>query len=243
MDIKGGAGSGNHGHKGRPGKRGGSGKYGGLRNSHLTLGGKTARELTDQQQLLSDGMAQVALDKFKQAGAHTEMTEKDFNGYLDRLGEHRALILDETLAVANRRSLSPAEQDTLVANLMKHDADKYDWKVAEAYVGSFKMDRGTYEGAFTAAMTNHHLKNPHHWEHHVQSETLWGMKAPPTARPMPRLDYIEMMGDWLGTAREKGTPPAGYYRKFGDKMILNPATRRAVEKDLAIAEKDWKAGQ
>ena len=199
------------------------------------LAGKTARELADQQQLLSDGMAQRVMAAFEKSGTPTEMTTADLNTYLDRLGEHRALMLDETMAVAERYKLSPAEQDDLVQRLMRHDADKYDFNTAEAYAGSFKLDRKTYEGAFTAAMTGHHLRSPHHWEYHVTTETVGGQERK-TAQAMPTLDYVEMMGDWLGTAREKGSPPAGYYRRFGKEMILNPATRRAVERDLKIAE-------
>lgn len=221
--TKGGAGSGNHGHTGRPGKIGGSGPGDNTPYGAVILA-KTAQEWFDEQQAVSEQWSKEAMDRFEREKPHTEMTREDFAGYLKRMGDHRRLILDEGMdIVLNRKPGSLADPKEYMQRLMVHDKDKYDHNVAEAYVGTFKFDRKVYEGAFTAAMNNHHLNNDHHYEH-------WVHKG--KATEMSPMAFWEMMADWRGTARERGTPYGAYYAKFGGKMDLHPRTRSAVEFEL-----------
>lgn len=230
--TKGGAGSGNFQHSGRPGVIGGSGP-GMLTGAGEVVFGKTAQEWFDEQQKISDALTKDVLDAFDKDKPNTEMTREHLAEHLNRLGEHRSLILDEGMqAIINNpgKFKDPRMQDAFLNNLMKHDADKYDYDAAEAYVGSFKIDRKIYEGAFTAVMSAHHMANPHHPEYWVTPQTK-------RAAPIPPVYFWEMMADWKGTARERGMPYSAYYRKFGNKMILHPQTREAVERELYIGPK------
>lgn len=217
--LKGGKGSGNFGHSGRHGKIGGSGVGG-------SLAGLNPEQLFTEQIAISDAAKDAEMKKFSDSTEATELKKGDLDRYLTRLGDHRRLILREAIKISDEKNLSRSEQQDLKNRLMKHDMDKYDWKTAEAYVGSFKTSRATYEGAFTAAMTNHHLKNDHHWEFH--------MTSPTRANVIPKMPYVEMLADWRGTAAERGTPQGAYYKKFGPKMVLHPVTRRHVEEDLGV---------
>lgn len=229
--LKGGPGSGYHGHAGRPGRRGGSSPSAGLsaENAKMEIAGKTGREWHRAQLAVSERAKLQVLSQFDREGPATEVSREQLVNYLDRLGDHRTFVLDETLNVAKKRAgvMPEREKSALMGNLVQHDRDKYDFKVAEAYVGSFQLDRKTYEGSFTAAMNAHHLSNPHHYEY-------WTEPGGKRAKPMPRLHFVEMMGDWNGTAREKGTPKDGYYKKYGKYMTLHPETRAAAERELGI---------
>lgn len=230
---KGGAGSGFHGHSGRPGKRGGSApaRISG-EMAALVIGGKSGARWQEDQDRLTDQLKQRVMLEYDAADRPSEVDRKQLEKWIDRLGEHRTLILDEAMKVAEKRlGRMPAdEQEQLMTNLVKHDADKYSFAVAEAYIGSFSIDRKTYEGAFTAALTSHHENNPHHWEHWVSSESIGG-KTRRMAQAIPRVHFIEMMGDWNGTAREKGMPKDAYYSKYRKSHILHPDTRNAVERE------------
>lgn len=201
--------------------------------ANYKIAGKTGQEWLDEQILRNHAYKVEALAQFDKEGATSEMSRDAYISYMDRLGDHRLLITNETLRVAKKRDnkMTDQEKGNLMSNLQVHDRDKFDWNVAEAYVGAFQIDRKTYEGAFTAAMTNHHLKNPHHWEYHVTSETVGG-KTMKRANPIPRTQFVEMIGDWNGTAREKNMPTWAYYSKFGNRMILHPETRAAAEREI-----------
>ena len=235
--LKGSDRSGNYGHSGRPGKVGGSGptSYLSPENATKIFAGKSGEEWMEEQQALSKSLFEREMKAYDEIDYPTEISKDQYRSHLNRLGRHRAMILDEAMKVAQKRikHMPDSEQKELMDNLMKHDAEKYNFKIAEAYIGKKSVDKGTYEGAFWAAVSKHHLTNPHHWEHWVGTETIGG-KQRKIAAAIPRVHFIEMMGDWNGTAREQGTEKDWYYKKFGDDFILHPDTRKAAEKELGL---------
>lgn len=63
-----------------------------------------------------------------------------------------------------------------------------------------------------------------------------------TARPMPEVDWREMLADWKGAGRALGKPDTrAWYLANRDKMILHSETRKWIEAMLLISGHDIQA--
>lgn len=79
---------------------------------------------------------------------------------------------------------------------------------------------------FISAWHHHLISNKHHWEHWVIT------RGDGTCYPieMPCKCVWEMVSDWNGAARAKGTGTGlDWYTRQKDKMILHDNTRHLVE--------------
>lgn len=212
VSNKGSAKSGNYLHAGRPGKVGGSTAY--------SIGGKTAGEWKDAQDKLSaEGHAKL-MDGLAQAGVDNDKAK----AFADRLDEHRSAVMDEAfeIAASDRYDLSRADQATLTSNLLKHDYDKYDPAVAMAYINKATDSKG-----FWNAVVEHHDNASHHPESWQTSRDR--------ADRMPYPYAIEMVGDWVATAKYHNSPIDAYYNKNKHSFVLHPDTRRLAETELKHA--------
>jgi hypothetical protein len=222
---KGGSGSGNFGHSGRQGKVGGSGLATHTSGSAKILG-KTADKWFEEQDAISEQWKQEMLVKYDATDPKPDISREALSGYLNRMGEHRNLILDEGMHIVTQRKphflMNPENQREYMRRLMVHDKDKYESiSTAVAYTNFFKgEDRAAAYPAFKVAMEKHHDANEHHPE-------FWVSQGKPAQ--MPQMAFWEMQADWAGTARERKTLPWEYYDRFGRDMNLHPKTRRAVE--------------
>lgn len=80
------------------------------------------------------------------------------------------------------------------------------------------------------AVLLHKHRNRHHWEHHV----IPGPEAP-RALEMSETDRRECLADWRGAGRAQGRPDTLlWYLDHKDAIVLHPATRAWIEKELGV---------
>lgn len=230
--YKGSSTSGYHGHAGRPGKLGGSaptsfrypvmGAGAPIPSDQIRIGGKTGLEWAKEQASIS----KTNSDNLRQQLANQNIEQKDVDAFLDRLNQHRAVTLSETLQTSRGYYLSSAEQKELMDNVLHHDVDKYDPKTAIPYITRHDIS-GKLTREFWEAQSSHANDNPHHPEY-------WIIPGTDRANQMPTTAFVEMVGDWKATAKYFGDPQDDYYRKNGRGMTLHPNTREAIERELGI---------
>jgi hypothetical protein len=87
----------------------------------------------------------------------------------------------------------------------------------------------TGDSSFEMAVHLHLHRNDHHWE-------WWCI---PRAEGLPKVLEMsddartEMICDWMGAGRAKGTPDTvEWYKRNKDKLLFHPRTREIVEKDI-----------
>lgn len=228
FSVKGSSRSGNYMHAGIPGHVGGSQpksfKYpvmsgiSPVPSDKVTIAGKTGAEWAKQQQIITAAGSDNLTSELQ---GNSAVAQSDVDDYLDRLNTHRGIVLDETLRVAQHYHLTGVEQHELVSNLLGHDVDKYTAKQAIPYI-----NRHNDRDAFWEGVAGHHDNNSHHpqyWE-----------TGKDRAEQMPTVSMIEMVGDWIATAKYFKTPKDEHYRTNGHDMILHPETRAAAERELGI---------
>lgn len=227
--YKGSSKSGNHGHAGRQGLVGGSApqsfKYpvGGIGTpvdiDNYRIAGKTGAEWRkDQEAITAAGhdalLADISLN-------FPNVTEQQAQEYVERLDAHRGMVFEEALLTAQGYNLTRDEQKMLIENVINHDVDKYTGEQSAPY-----MTRHDDRKMWWEAMGKHHENNPHHPEY-------WQINDK-RAEQMSTVDFIEMIGDWKGTAKYFKTEKDAYYRQNGGSMVLHPETRAAAERELGI---------
>lgn len=86
--------------------------------------------------------------------------------------------------------------------------------------------------AFDLAWHKHIRRNDHHWQAWVLHQDDGQVKL----MPMPGAVRREMLADWRGAGRARGsTDTRGWYLDNRDNILLHPETRAWVEAQLGIA--------
>jgi hypothetical protein len=96
--------------------------------------------------------------------------------------------------------------------------------------GGYYKPYCTSDEKFDFAWLLHQKRNSHHWQWYVLPKddgTLHFL-------PMKRIDWKEMVADWMGAGKAQGygNNTVKWYEANKDKMVLHPDTRKKVEKEL-----------
>ena len=155
------------------------------------------------------------------------LSEDDLLQYLYRTTQHRKTIAEEAIKVLKGKDLPEKEIRQLLRNIVRHDVDKYDLNMADAYADFFAGRKVKDSKKFKAAIRKHHEINGHH-------ATFWVDKRG-KAKEMPRIFVFEMVADMRGTAKEKGTGSASdFYRKHAGNFNMHPKSRKLLESEFRI---------
>ncbi len=127
--------------------------------------------------------------------------------------------------------------------LLVHDWQKFtptEWSpYREKFFGTAPSPRrsdGGYDPLslseeFSRAWLHHVHHGPHHWQHWCTPTDRGDIKV----LTMPEKYRLEMLADWRGAGLAQRSPDcAAWYRANRDKMLLDPATRSWVEKELGV---------
>lgn len=115
-----------------------------------------------------------------------------------------------------------------------HDLSRFRLSEALAYIASQPYNRDNkppkITQAFTYAWNDHQHRNKHHWEYWVHFDYHTHEM---TTLSIPDRYRREMLADWRGAGRAKGTPDVrGWYLKNNGAMLLHPETRQWIECQL-----------
>ena len=112
-----------------------------------------------------------------------------------------------------------------------HDLSKFTRAELSQYDRQFFGDQGDPEG-FALAWLHHQNCNSHHWEYYVtrSDHSHGGSGAVDGCLPMPAVDVIEMVTDWMGASRAyTGSWAMGTWLEENlPRMRMHPDTRRLV---------------
>jgi hypothetical protein len=92
----------------------------------------------------------------------------------------------------------------------------------------------TGDPEFDKAWFFHQKRNSHHWQYWIFPDDANSERAL-VVLEMPMEDRIEMVCDWRGAGRAQGTPDVlAWYKKNRGKLILGPATRYWVDREVGL---------
>lgn len=108
-----------------------------------------------------------------------------------------------------------------------HDWSKFLPSEWFPYVENFYGEKPTDASLEFDRAWLHHI----HWnKHHPQHWYLIQAEDDDYALPIPYRYLVEMLCDWKGAGRAKGTPDTiAWYQKNSTKMLLNESTRKKLE--------------
>lgn len=88
----------------------------------------------------------------------------------------------------------------------------------------------TGDDAFDFAWLLHQKRNRHHWQFWILPEDEGSVKV----LPMPLVDRLEMISDWIGAGRAQGyiTNTREWWEMNKSKMTFHPDTRTWIENEL-----------
>jgi hypothetical protein len=108
-----------------------------------------------------------------------------------------------------------------------HDLSKFlpsEWFAYANYFYNDDADPDEAKKTFQTAMVRHFNRNPHHWGH-------WYFRFPDGKEillEMPDKYVMEMICDWVGVSKVKGTDVIKWYEANKDRMKLHDKTRASV---------------
>jgi len=166
------------------------------------------------------------MEKEKQYDVSKTSEEMAYKVYIDN---HRANVKDAYAAHGTKigaiLGLSIGDMQTLHTLVETHDESKFSKEEFEGYRQYFYPAPGETKDhdAFQKAWEHHYRCNRHHYEG-------WVVAGVPTL--MDPIYVAEMILDWEAMSRNFGGNPLDWYQKNKDKIVLNGATRTAVERVL-----------
>lgn len=124
----------------------------------------------------------------------------------------------------------------LYIEAITHDISKFKYSEFKAYAEFYFNEDGTNKpvttkivpsiDAFVKALHLHQSTNKHHWQYWVMPTNNHDL-AP---IEMPRKYVEELICDWIGAGKAKGTPDnKAWYLERKDQLVLHKNTRRIIE--------------
>lgn len=126
------------------------------------------------------------------------------------------------------------DDDTLIEDVcsrcMKHDKSKLSYDEFEPYRKHFypinEEEKENSKELFEKACNFHYMRNDHHWQHRVNTDTL--------NKPA----CIENIIDWMAMGITHGDTAYEYYNANKDTIQLNEAERQYMESILNAMEEE-----